>query len=285
MSNLSTRTTNAAINQSSFQLYSIGIVANNKELNSNWIEAFPIEDAMGLSGELTDHLYEYKSKGKDGYGNQYETNVKTAATIKCIWLGMGDSNRMTAPDVRRDEMVRIYRVADSENYYWDVMGSSFAQRRLETVVHAYSATKEEDVELNEDNSYVTEVSTHKKLMRLAHTTMANGEPFAYDVFVNAKEGQVVIKDNIDNMFVLNSKDNHIYMINNNKTLVEIKQDEVTIKSKTAVNIHTKKLKVVADTEMEGDTDVTGKLTGGEVKEGSIRLGTHTHTGRGVGRPT
>lgn len=284
MSNLSTRTTNAAINQSSFQLYSIGIVANNKELNSNWIEAFPVEDAMGLSGELTDHLYEFKSRGKDGYGNQYETNVKTAATIKCIWLGMGDSNRMTPPDVRRDEMVRIYRVADSENYYWDVMGASFAQRRLETVVHAYSATKEENVELNEENSYVTEVSTHKKLVRLIHTTMANKEPFAYDIFVNTDVGQVVIKDNIDNMFVLNSKDNHIYMVNNNKTLVEIKQDDVLIKANKSVSIITKDFKVKANTEMTGNTDVTGRLTGGEVKEGGIRLGTHTHTGRGVGSP-
>lgn len=285
MASTSTPISNDAINQSAFRLFSMGRVAANKELNSTLVEVTPIEDAAGLAGEITDHIYKYKSKGTDARGKGYQTEVDTTATIKCEWLGMGEGNRMTAPDVRRGELVRIFRVGNSEKFFWDITGPNFAQRRLETVVHAYSATKEEDVPLDEKNSYVTEVSTHKKMVRLISTSMANGEPFKYDIFVNTDLGQVVIQDNIGNQIVLTSKENRIFLINHDKSIVDINKRNITISAPQEIILNAQKMTVnVPKTDFNGDQKTTGTVEGGVVKQGSIVLGTHTHTGRGVGSP-
>lgn len=298
MASTGTPQTLQQINQSAFQLYSIGIVAQNKELDSDYIEALPMEDSMLLTGEVTDHVYEYTSSGVDANMKPYQTVVKTAATIKCKWLAIGQANRMTAPDVRRGEKVQIYRVANSDNFYWDTMMNNSNTRRLETVVHAYSGTKEEDAQLNEENCYVSEVSTHKKLVRLIHTSQANQEHFIYDIYVDTGNDHIMLKDNVGNFITLNSAKHQIHLRNQDNSEVELIRDIINIRSNTEINMQTQTLNITTTTinskgkwNQTGDVDVNGYVnptagstTPADVVAGGISLKNHNHV-KNPGRPT
>ena len=298
MANTASNQNLTEINQSIFQPYSVGIVAQNKELNSNWIEATPVEDAMILAGELTDHVYQYQSSGLDADKKPYQTNVKTSATIKCKWLASSQSNRMTAPDVRRGEKVMIYRVANSTMFYWDTMVNNSNTRRLETVVHAYSGTQKEDEQLNEQNSYVTEVSTHKKLVRLIHTSQANGEHFVYDIYVDTGNDFIMLKDNVGNFITLNSAKHQIHLKNKDQSEVELIQRVINIRSPDTINIKTTTLNIETTTinskgkwNQQGNVDIVGYCnptaggtTPADFVAAGISLNSHNHV-KNPGRPT
>ena len=280
------------VNQSAFRLYSIGIVAQNKELDSVWIEATPVEDTMNLDGELTDHIYDFKSQGRDYNGSNYQTEVKTAATIKCKWLALGQGNRMTAPDVRRGDKVQIYRMANSNQFFWETIGNDSNTRRLETVVNAYSATKKEDETLNDENSYTQGVSTHKKLVTIIHTTMANEEKYSYDIYVDTGNDNIMIKDNVGNFITLNSQQTLIHIHNMAGSEVKMSKGDITINAPSSMTINTPNYTLNApsitmngQTQHNGNINVNGGIqTTGDVKAGSVSLKEHTHTNRGSGRP-
>lgn len=85
----------------------------------------------------------------------------------------------------------------------------------------------------------------------------------------------------DEHFILDiSGDVTINCKNANVTATE----KVTVNATTEMDITTPLTKIVGDVEITGDVDVTGNITatakveGAEVKEGSIRLGTHKHSG-------
>ena len=90
---------------SEFKFYSYGIVANNKKRDSYEIEVSPIEDIPFADGELTSHVKKDVTKGINSDAGHFETEVKTTNSIKATWLPMNQSNRKTAPDVRRGESV------------------------------------------------------------------------------------------------------------------------------------------------------------------------------------
>lgn len=285
MGNKSTPNSFDAVNQSSFRFYSWGIVAQNKELNSNYIEVSPVEDMLNLDGELTDHVYQYKSQGRDFRGNAYQTEVNTTATIKAKWLALSQSNRMTAPDVRRGEKVAIYRMANSDHFFWDTAVNDSNTRRLETAVFAYSGTKKEDEPLSDKNSYTQGVSTHNKLVNLIHTSQANGEKFGYDVNVDTDKSVVTIKDNVGNRIILDSSQTLIHIINQRGSEVKLDKGQITIKAPESITIDAPKIQITGEINHTGkQTSSGGYQTTAEVQAKHIKLTTHRHdrTGPPVG---
>src|SRR5574343_1344956 len=148
--------------ESQYKLYSIGIVAEPKALNSHTVLVNPIEVTPFYSGEVRSNPIDISDKGVDKDGKAYAIEVGSDNTILATWLCLGSENRETPPDVRRGERVLLYRYSQNDTFYWTSMGLDKGLRRLETVIHRFSGhTDEESTVLTDDNSYWFEVSTHK----------------------------------------------------------------------------------------------------------------------------
>lgn len=231
--------------------YSLGKVAANKALDSKDIEVTPIETLPMLDGELTDNQTTVTSKGEDSQGNAYSLSLNTTVTLKATWLNFTDTNRRTAPDVRRGENVLIWQYADQDKYYWTCNVATPDLRKLETVVHAISATQVETDKDSADTTYYLEVSSHRGIIHI-HTSKKNGEPFTYDWQLNTKDGSWLFTDDIGNFMSLDSKNVRIELKNSDGSWIDMNHKVINIFAPDTVNI-------TADTgniNMKAGTDIT-----------------------------
>lgn len=243
---------------SKLRFYSLGLVARNKPLSSKEVEVTPIEDFPMVNGEVTDNIYKYKSSSKDTKGAVKNVEIKTTVSIKATWLPINNSNRKTAPDLRRGETVVLYQFADSDKYWWNTLFDDNKLRRLETVVYAFSNNSKEDIADSASSTYYLEVSTHRKLMHV-HTSKNDGEPFAYDIQIDAKNGVITITDDAENFFILNSKDRRLVMHNTDGSMVDINKTVISLTSTDAINFKTKAFSIESET-LTGNADQVITLT-------------------------
>lgn len=202
--------------ESLFKIYSVGIAGENRPLSSWDLSIFPVERIPYVDGELSSDTDELTADGEDYFGQKYSVKVSLSNCLVATWLPFG-TNRTTPPDIRRGERLFIWRYADVDQYYWSATGLDDFLRRLETVIYAWSDTKDETVKaLTPDNSYYFEISTHQGLVTFA-TCKSNGEPFAYTIQVNTKDGTLTITDDTGNYIDINSADRLIRMENGDET--------------------------------------------------------------------
>lgn len=231
---------------SQLRVYSLAIVGANKKLDSKDIECVPLEDSPMTNGELTDSVSEVSSKASDVEGGAYETATPTSATVQATWLPIHNSNRMTAPDVRRGETVVLYRFADQDKFWWNTLKNDMDMRKLETVVFAISATKEESAKSDAKNTYFFEWSSHKKLLHL-HTSKADGEPYAYDIQINTKDGFITIQDDDGQRISMDSTNRQLVMTNRDGSLLDINKTKMRLHADDEILITTKSYILQADT--------------------------------------
>lgn len=256
---------------SKLRFYSAGIVAVNKLLSSKDIEVHPYEDLNFVDGDLSDQVTEYKAKGKDAGEADYENTIKTTVTVKATWLSFTGSNRITAPDVRRGELVMIYQFGDVDKYYWTTMKEDLKLRKLETVIYAYSATKDEAKDATSETTYYVEVSTHKKLIHV-HTSKDDGEPYIYDIQLNTKDGILIICDDVGNYISLNSAEKKIELKNSDSSWVDIDKKNIVISATDSITLKTSHLKVESPT-----SDFTGNINAaGSIIDGAGNTNHHVH---------
>jgi hypothetical protein len=225
---------------SKLRFYSLGLVAVNKNLNSDIIEVAPVEDFPMLDGEITDNREKYSANALDASGAPINVEIDTTATIKAKWLPISNSNRKTSPDVRRGETVVLYKFADSDAYWWNTLFDDNNLRRLETVIYAFSNNSTEGPMDDAQSTYFLEVSTHRKIMHI-HTSKSDGEPFSYDVQINAKEGRIVITDDVGNFIVLNSADKRITAQNISESTVDINDKNIFITAPETITLTAKNI--------------------------------------------
>ena len=255
------------------QPYSLGIVAVNKKLNEKTIEVVLVEEFPFLDGEVTDNTESYKAKGSAGDGRAFDIDLDTTATVKAQWLPNGMSNRLTAPDVRRGERVRIWRTADEDRYYWEEIGDDQRLRKLETIILAFSATQKEDEDPSPDNSYFLEVSTHRKCVTFS-TSKANEEPYAYALQFELGKGSFVLQDDIGNLISLISKTAHIEVINSKGTKAELIGKDIKTKAEGSTTHE------CPNTSISGNVKIGGNLTVGGNTEvgGNVKIGGNVNVG-------
>lgn len=250
---------------SKLHFHSLGIVAVNKPLDSHDIEVTPIEDLPMVDGELSDNLQEFSAKGKAPDGSSYETSADTSVTIKATWYPIHTSNRVTSPDVRRGEPVVIYRFGDTDKYYWVTQQYDLSLRKLETVIFVLSNTQDEDKAATFENSYFFEWSTHSKRMRI-HTSKSDGEPFAYDIELNAKDGFLQIQDDIGNIISLDSAKVRMELINSDGSHIDMDRKVISVYAPDTINltadnnINLKAGKSINSKAGTSINDDTGKIT-------------------------
>lgn len=246
---------------SQFQFYSIGIVAANKPLKSRHIEVTPMEDSPMLDGEITDNQDKYESKGSNSEGQAFEVSLKTTASIRALWVPFGDTNRKTAPDVRRGERVAIYRFGDADEYFWTTMTHHEKIRRLETVVYAFSNNSKENIENDSSSTYYFEISTHTKLITF-HTAKNDGEFCSYNFQVNTKLGNFTFEDDIGNFIFLDSKEKQIKMRNIDDSFVDINRKIITLQSLDKIIMNTQHVEINAQSTLKITTSDFTTTTNG-----------------------
>ena len=246
---------------SQFQFYSIGIVAANKPLKSRHIEVTPMEDSPMLDGEITDNQDKYESKGSNSEGQAFEVSLKTTASIRALWVPFGDTNRKTAPDVRRGERVAIYRFGDADEYFWTTMTHHEKIRRLETVVYAFSNNSKENIENDSSSTYYFEISTHTKLITF-HTAKNDGEFCSYNFQVNTKLGNFTFEDDIGNFIFLDSKEKQIKMRNIDDSFVDINRKIITLQSLDKIILNTQHVEINAQSTLKITTSDFTTTTNG-----------------------
>lgn len=245
--------------------YSIGIVAANKELDSKEIEVVATEMFPMYGGEITDNVSNIETKGESADGTNYESKLKATVSIKATWLPMHGSNRITAPDVRRGEIVQLYQFGDVDKYYWATLKDDLHLRKLETVIWAFSNTSKEDQKPTYDSTYFVEVSTHKSLIHL-HMSDSNGEVTTYDMQFNGKEGYVVLQDGIGNYIKLSSLDKQFHVETAEGSFVDLTGGNLHIKLsgkytlEAPETVETTNRTQTGNATVNGDTTTTGMHT-------------------------
>lgn len=244
--------------KSQLKLYSLGTVAANKKLDSDIVEVVPLEQMPMLDGDVNSLEQKDKAKGKNASGEAFNKEVTGTNSIQAKWLPLGDTNRKSAPDVRRGEWVRIYQFADSDEYYWATLNHNKKLRKLETVNWSFSNTKKEEEEENANNTYWMEISTHKKLIHL-HTSKNDEEPFAYDIQLNTKDGNLTIYDNDENYIFLDSKNRRIKLHNKDDSFIDLNKKKIWINAVDEIKMTTKHLIINASNKID-QTTTTWNMT-------------------------
>ncbi len=226
---------------SCFQNVALGIVAENKAMKdasgkfNRTILVTDIESLNMTNGEIRSNPEQLESSGVDATGKVYNSAVVVDQVIEATWVPFL-SNRLTAPDVRRGERVRLWRSGDADKYYWSTMGLDEHLRKLETVIFAFSGTQDESqTELDLENCYYFEVSTHNKSITL-QTSASNGEPFRYTAQINAAEGALLIEDDVGNSFELDSTENRLTLENADDSKVELNRGKIAIVANEEVSL-------------------------------------------------
>lgn len=240
------------------KMISLGIVAEHKKPSSKLALVHPAEALTEIDGELRAIPITLYAAGVDGENREYQVNIQATTSLECEWLQLGE-HRMTAPDIRRGEQVIIWEVEGStdEKYYWSSVGRDSNLRRLETILWAFSniSDPEEDVEeLNYDNSYTVEFSTHTKQITI-RTNKYDDEPFSYVISLNTKDGNFTITDDVGNYVQLDSAETNIDLTNKDGTFVRLNKkkieayapDSINMEAVNLYDIKTKDLKIKADT--------------------------------------
>lgn len=269
------------MNISQLRFYSVGIVAVNKKLSSHFVEITPIEDNSFMDGEITDHKEDYKAKSKDFEGKEWETKIDTTASIRAKWLPMGNSNRITSPDVRRGEVVALYKFGDVDEYYWVTLLQDKIIRRLETVIYSFSNNRDENIEDTPDTTYYMEVSTHKKLIHL-HTSKNDKEPFTYDIQINTKDGIIIVTDDVDNYFFIDSKNTRIKVRNKDDSYIDMDKKKITIHAPDRIDMITKDFSLKASNSATVETPTyTRKSTTDTLQTTTYKITSSTITYSGA----
>lgn len=221
---------------SKLRMLTLGIVAQDRALNSGVIKIYPIEIIPNFDGELSPTTVNVDGSGSDLNNNEYAVNVNISNYIEANWLSLS-TNRTTAPDVVKGEQVIVWNYADTDQYYWTSMGRDDSLRKLETVVYHYSNVRDNlgDTPKSQANQYTIEVSTHGKHLTVK-TAKNDNEPFLYTLQINTFDGCVFIKDDVGNIILLDSKNTNITHRNKDDSLLSLHKKDITISCKNNISM-------------------------------------------------
>lgn len=293
----------------------MSVVASTKETNSKTIMVYTPSLNPAADGRVVADAQKKESKSVDSKGQTTTSNVLTSATFPAIWKPIGDTNRLTPPDVREGSQVAIYQASGQDTYYWTTFGVNAATYRLETVVYGWSANPNinENVELDLSNYYMLTVSTHTGKISF-RTSQKNGEKTTLEILIDAMAGKIYAGGKNKNTLVFDDIEDSLTFINRLGTVLDVNKKKITAYAPESINfntdeefnvltknlnIQTKKMRIGAETidivspkntlegdvKMKGKLDITGSIsTTGNIESQSdviasgISLKSHKHGG-------
>lgn len=238
---------------SKLRFYSLGLVSTDKELGSHLIHVIPIEVVPFTTGPTSAVDSTQKVHGKLPNGSGYSVSLNMQNTIQATWMPMG-SNRITSPDVVRNEQVLIWQYGDTDVYYWSPLGRDDDLRLLETVVWGIAAREDDSEPLQPGvNMYTIEASSHGRHITL-RTTSGNGEPYEYTVQINTGDGSIHIADNNDNIIQLISESGTIQAKNKEDTEVTIEEQDIVARALGVIDADARERVVMRSPKMQFGED-------------------------------
>jgi hypothetical protein len=233
------------------ECFGVGTVLENKDTDTDEVMIHCPQLNAGADGEALAQVNEEKASIKSPTGDTIASSGLSSNGIKMKWLPF-NTNRVTAPDVRVGSKVVVYKFKGHSKYRWMYFGMD-GTLRLETVIHAYSASPNvtADSPLTPDNYYIFLISSHKGQISLL-TGQGNGEPASFNLTLNTKEGKFNLLDSEENLFALNSME-HCWSISNQdksrfainkKKIYMTAEDEILLQAKEHLGIKTKRLDIV-----------------------------------------
>lgn len=223
------------LSRTDLHMFSLGIVVQDKERDTDIITVSPIERFPSSDELLKDIKVEYSGSLPDRKGVSKPIDLTTTVVYEAKWLPHGHSNRETSPDVYKNETVILYRFADEDKYFWTTIMREPELRRLEHVTYLYSNEPRPLVPYNEETSYWEVWSTMDKLIH-RHTSNNDGEPFRYDDVLNTKEGTWMFTDDIQNLLYLESEDHRWTLRNTDNSYVILDKEDIEIHAPDEVHI-------------------------------------------------
>lgn len=221
-----------------YRYIGMGLVAENKPLETKVVLYTPIEETPIQDGDLVSENQRLESKYTDARGQEQTATLYTNSARDAIWLP-DDTFRLSAPDVRRGEQIRLYRYGDSEIIYWKEMGRGKRKRRGETVILGASGRIDmPDSGLDEEdelitNHYRVEFSGHRKIINLT-TSAANGEVSVYSLLLDGGNGLITLGDAEGNEFVLNTEAKRWALRNNEGTYVVLDKQNMMLGAEDSI---------------------------------------------------
>lgn len=210
--------------ESRFKHIGNGIVTLDKEEDSYFIEVHLVEQFPSMDGD-----YNEKEKVVNTFVDSQEVThtitTEKSKTITCRWLGIHNSNRISAPDVVIGEMVHIFQEGGNDEYFW--ASTSTNMRKKEKVIYSYA--NKDSSKPNEDTGeeqYYFMVDTRNKEIVL-HTANNDNEKSFYDFVLNTKDAKFSIKDEQGNYY-------HLESVANDGTFSISINDKIQAKTKHSI---------------------------------------------------
>lgn len=214
---------------SELKLYSLGIVIEDKPVGSDFVMVSPVEVLnIQKSGLIKEQKTTFEGTHKKADGTGFATEMKARNYLKAKWLPLGHSNRLTAPDLVKNETILLFKFGDVDEYYWTTIFREVELRRQETVLYGFSNLKAGISAFDKTTSYWLEVDTRKKTIKF-HTAMNDGEFTEYDIIFDTKQGNVLFTDKRGNYIYLDSPKDTV-TVNMLKDIVGVAGQDINVKA-------------------------------------------------------
>jgi len=192
---------------SMFHIYSIGNLLNDVERNNPYVEVVPVEAISSVQGDVSE-VKENNITIKDRSGNTTNIVNSKKTSIRARWWNIGSPNRINPPELGKGSMVILFRVGNTNQYYWVPLGNEIDLKKEESMVIALSNKKTiKDKSLLKKMYYFVMDTINKKVR--FHTDGSNGELTTYDVEIDTKTGILTFEDGKGNTYKLESKDGNM----------------------------------------------------------------------------
>ena len=221
--------------QSTFRPFSKGVATENLTPGSRTLSITLAELFPAQSGEITSRYDTHQTTGQSAEGTSYASSSKTSSSIVAEWLPFG-SNRITAPNVRRNEAVLVWATADHGEYRWTALGDHDNYRNTEIVVYGFRAAKDySQTPSQTDSMYCVEINTERGLVAFS-TTTARDEYTRTAMVWDTAEGTWAYEDGVKNKIMSEAKSNKIVISNSYGSEFGIQQGRAWIAAPIQVSI-------------------------------------------------
>lgn len=228
--------------QTGYTFIGLGLVTENKPASTWVIKVAPHEQTPMMFGDLTTQNKEIRVEGTDAAGKPYVTKANTDNSHDARWLP-DDSSRLTAPCVRRGELVRIYRYGSGKTYYWKEQGNGRVKRRGEHVVYGASGmldnkaggAVDEDGTPIAENHYRAEFAGDQGFIKIT-TSNVNGESSIWQLYFNGKEGRMTLGSTAGQEVTIDEKEDRVIMKNAATSTVVLDKKKILMRAENSIGL-------------------------------------------------
>lgn len=202
--------------------YGLCYVVADKPEDSYDIDVMLVSLIPDTKGDLTSNTSSNLNM-VDSKGQHTAIVANSSNNITATWLPDGEQNRISAPDVCKGDIVEVYSINGTDEYYWKVYAHNISLRKREKVLYWFS--NKAGTGGSETDAYFLLVDTRNKNIHL-HTANNDGEACSYDVMLDTRAGVFMLKDSLNNSLELDSVGGILDTKINNKIVSTTKEHEI-----------------------------------------------------------